>query len=105
MPTDSTKEKYVYKFHGLTQAQCDARALSIWKWLSSHEFRGTFEIPVTPDILSNLDVTAKFQISDLPWASFDQGYIPLRLTENFGMDAGWNATPMCINHRAPDGGV
>ena len=107
MPTDSTVEKYIYKFHNMTQSQCDKRTL--WKWLSSHEYRGTFDLPVTPELLPNAKIETKFRVTDLPWSSFDQDYVPLRLTEAFDLsnsgDGGWSIEVLGINHRLAQSAV
>jgi hypothetical protein len=100
-PTDSSTETYKFKRWGLTQAQCDALALNLWRQLSGHEYRATFKLPVTPDLLADLSITSKFRFSDLPWPSFNQDYIPLRLTEEFSMSNGWTVEPLGINHALP----
>lgn len=100
-PTDSVNETYKFKRWGLTQAQCDALALNLWRQLSGHEYRATFKLPVTPELLPDLAITSKFRFSDLPWPSFNQDYIPLRLTESFSMSNGWTVEPLGINHALP----
>lgn len=99
-PSDSTNETYIFKRWGLDQAACDKLALTLWKQLSAHEYRGTFTLPITPDLASVLDITNKYRVSGLDWASFDQDYIALRQTEEFSKD-GWTVEIIGINHRLP----
>ena len=102
-PTNSVVEHYIFKRWGLDREGCDKLAVNLWKQLSGHEYRGTFTLPMTPELLSALSITTKFRVSDLPWASFGQDYIPLRLTEVFSMSAGWTVEPLGINHQLPNG--
>lgn len=108
MGSESLNEPYIYKFHNLTQAQCDQRALIIWKWLSSHEYRGTFKLPIDEELLPYADITTKWRVGDMPWASFSQDYIALRNTETFEegggrASGGWELEVLGINHRLPQG--
>jgi YD repeat-containing protein len=102
-PTDTSTEHYVYKRPNLSKAQCDALALQLWKQLSAHEYRATFSFTVTPKILADLSITSKYRISNLPWASFSQDYIALRLSESYDMNSGWMVSPVAINHKLPYG--
>lgn len=102
-PNDSSLEHYVYKYPNLTQAQCDARALSLWTQLSAQEYRATISFAITPENLKLFNVTTKYRVTNLPWASFTQDYIALRLTESFDMGGAWKASAIGINHRIPTG--
>lgn len=99
-PKGSDKERYIFTYHNLNQAQCDAKAKQLWLQISAHEYRGTFTVPVTPDVLSSLDITAKWRVSNLPWYSFDADYLALRYTESFGPE-GWKADILGVNHAIP----
>lgn len=102
-PKGSDKERYIFAYHNLNQAQCDAKAKQLWLQISSHEYRATFSVPVTPDNLTDVDITTKWRIHELPWFSFNQDYISLRYTESFGNPAGWIADVLGINHAMPTG--
>lgn len=104
-PKDSGKEKYIFYVPNLTSAQCDARALAIWKQISQNEFVADFEFPMAADTLPLIDVTSLYNTNKMPWPSFNQDYRPRRFTEDFSVDRGWTVSVTGINHPLPQGSV
>jgi hypothetical protein len=113
---ESAIERYKYRFNGLTQEEANQRAITIWNRLSRNEYGLDFTVAVTPSLLPYMNVTTLFQISQLPWPSFNNNparpyYFPRRFTERFavanegGESEGWTVSFVAVSHRPPEGSV
>ncbi|HEY6485384.1 MAG TPA: hypothetical protein VIX83_03245 [Candidatus Cybelea sp.] len=108
---ESGKEEYDEYIPNLSPTEVQSLAKAIWRQISQHEYQGTFELAVTPQILPYLNIEMRIQLTGYGMAAFNTEYWPRTLDETFDMATepgssealGWRVTIHGVNHTLPLG--
>lgn len=105
---ESGLETYVFYVKNKTAAQCQDLAQKYWRQISMHEYAIDLMLPVSPEYLSTMDVTAFIALSGAPWSLINTPnakFWPRTIEEIFNPDDGFIWKIGAVNHTLPQGAV
>lgn len=108
--SNSGLELYDFYLPNLTSPECQALTQAIWRQISQHEYQGTFELAMTPELLPLANIEARLHLNGYGMSRFNTEYWPRTMDETFEMAEensdtaeGWTVKYNAVSHTLPLG--